>query len=814
MDRDLDQFTFNSRPAATTFSSKDQSRSERETYKYTVIICNNSSSVCQYCHIKIKQQDLMLMTKSQRNTNDAMKTPCFYGYHCDCFFLSSNVCKSTTELYGYSSLSKYHRHYIVRKIAKSQTKTPTVTKEVPGDLKVGYSILDRRLNYYCEQCNMAMLPTDIKIAGILKKYSDMVVYHPRCFSQIFERHPIKLQGLDKLLPHDISGLKSMLNIIDTSNNTYYRCNTPRSQLDSAMKFKTTTDAFLWPRDSSSSGYTWREHEQNRQNYSSSSSPADKIWNSKQSRQPSIHPSYADFRRRPTEFDELLQESLPGKSSVEKTGQQKSHNIQTGKQSHIGYQKSYNKPENQPYAEQQKYQNRQTDKNPYLEQQKSLQNQNLMPSSSSIGSKKRKARKRKKSFKPNTDNCATRNWSSSGARPTDQMGNVPNPQKKEDFRRSSSSDSNCDPGKMSHQNTEPTRQSHHSSECSQPPHQDSSDCSGKVELKKSTIRSEITSILYEYNHDYITSKKVRTMLMQKFGCDLTPHKKYIDDTIMELLDVIDNNPINLKSIPGRVFVEEGDIEYTPDTSDRNDDSHDSDSPVKSPMSANIDDISPFAIMSNQADKIALSNVDTSVCRTSSKSAWGDKSNSPMEKNKVSNSDDKGTSADKEMSKDGTLGKKYALKKDDKPINLCECCLCCFRIQTLEEIASLYEHVQTKHKKETRCVVCDIKFKDCYSLMLHVAEFHRGGKSFRCKNCCENFNYHSELAKHQDFCFLSSESDDLEDSPINSPQKKKQKFEKSRPVMPELVNTLKNTQDTLDKIKTLITSEASSYEGQDW
>ena len=43
-------------------------------------------------------------------------------------------------------------------------------------------------------------------------------------------------------------------------------------------------------------------------------------------------------------------------------------------------------------------------------------------------------------------------------------------------------------------------------------------------------------------------------MQKFGCDLTPHKKYIDDTIMELLDVIDNNPINLKSIPGRVFVE--------------------------------------------------------------------------------------------------------------------------------------------------------------------------------------------------------------------------------------------------------------------
>ena len=48
-------------------------------------------------------------------------------------------------------------------VSKSQSKSSTVTKEVPSDLKVGYSILDRRLNYYCEQCNMAMLPTDIKI---------------------------------------------------------------------------------------------------------------------------------------------------------------------------------------------------------------------------------------------------------------------------------------------------------------------------------------------------------------------------------------------------------------------------------------------------------------------------------------------------------------------------------------------------------------------------------------------------------------------------------------------------------------------------
>ena len=81
-----------------------------------------------------------------------------------------------------------------------------------------------------------------------------------------------------------------------------------------------------------------------------------------------------------------------------------------------------------------------------------------------------------------------------------------------------------------------------------------DQGSKVELKKSTLRSEITKILYKYNHDYITSKIVRTMLMKKFGADLTPHKKYIDNTIMELLEVIDNDPINLKSIPGRIFVD--------------------------------------------------------------------------------------------------------------------------------------------------------------------------------------------------------------------------------------------------------------------
>ena len=49
------QFTFNSRPAAANFqpSSKDKSRASKDQHKYTVIICNNSSSVCQYCHIKV-----------------------------------------------------------------------------------------------------------------------------------------------------------------------------------------------------------------------------------------------------------------------------------------------------------------------------------------------------------------------------------------------------------------------------------------------------------------------------------------------------------------------------------------------------------------------------------------------------------------------------------------------------------------------------------------------------------------------------------------------------------------------------------------
>jgi hypothetical protein len=102
------------------------------------------------------------------------------------------------------------------------------------------------------------------------------------------------------------------------------------------------------------------------------------------------------------------------------------------------------------------------------------------------------------------------------------------------------------------------------------------------------------------------------------------------------------------------------------------------------------------------------------------------------------------------------------------------------------------------------------------MLHVAEFHRGKDSLKCRKCRQTFNHHSELSKHWDFCYLSSESEDmeLEETPVRTPRKKqKQKFQKRQPGMPELVNTLKSTQHTLNKIKTFITSEAGPYEPED-
>ena len=58
------QFTFNSRPAAANFqrSSKEQSRPDKEQYKYTVIICNNTNSVCQYCHIKVFYTSMFILS--------------------------------------------------------------------------------------------------------------------------------------------------------------------------------------------------------------------------------------------------------------------------------------------------------------------------------------------------------------------------------------------------------------------------------------------------------------------------------------------------------------------------------------------------------------------------------------------------------------------------------------------------------------------------------------------------------------------------------------------------------------------------------
>ena len=62
---------------------------------------------------------------------------------------------------------------------------------------------------------------------------------------------VSYQGLEKLLPYDVSGLRSMLNII-SPGASYDRYPDQATQIDSVMKFKTSKDAFLWPRDNPSS----------------------------------------------------------------------------------------------------------------------------------------------------------------------------------------------------------------------------------------------------------------------------------------------------------------------------------------------------------------------------------------------------------------------------------------------------------------------------------------------------------------------------------------------------------------------------------
>ena len=241
-----------------------------------------------------------------------------------------------------------------------------------------------------------------------------------------------------------------------------------------------------------------------------------------------------------------------------------------------------------------------------------------------------------------------------------------------------------------------------------------------------------------------------------------------------------------------------------------------SPVMSPMSANIDDISPFTIMSAQADEIALSNVDTTSTTQSSKAAWGDKSNSPKEKSLTDklallttpekSPAQKAIPAEKPVTKTvdkptpKSPDKTYAFSTKDTPINLCACCLCCFRIQSLEELPSLYKHIKSQHNTARTCVLCSITYKDVYALMLHVAEFHRAAHVFRCVTCGSRFDYHAELAKHTDMCFMSDVS-----SEEGSPVKKRFKRGDSAAgavIPPELVSTLNKTQDTLNKINEFI------------
>ena len=244
---------------------------------------------------------------------------------------------------------------------------------------------------------------------------------------------------------------------------------------------------------------------------------------------------------------------------------------------------------------------------------------------------------------------------------------------------------------------------------------------------------------------------------------------------------------------------------------------------------IDDISPFAIMGNQTETIEQSNVDDSVGEKSSTHAWGDKS-TPLVRSTDTDAEEEDIQT--KCSEDGDIsgetesnakeskdcprsGKTYAISKDDKPINLMECCLCCFRIQSYEEVLSLYSHIKIKHQTSRVCAVCNIKFPDVYKLMLHVVEFHRGTKSLRCRKCKKKFQYHDELKKHVDYCFLSDISDnemddEVEASPTKSPKNKKQKFDNSATGIAQLVSTMKNTQNTLDKINELINLEPSRFE----
>ena len=137
-----------------------------------------------------------------------------------------------------------------------------------------------------------------------------------------------------------------------------------------------------------------------------------------------------------------------------------------------------------------------------------------------------------------------------------------------------------------------------------------------------------------------------------------------------------------------------------------------------------------------------------------------------------------------------------------VDLRHCCLCCFRIQTMEEIASLYSHINTRHGQDKACAACSISFTDVYKLMVHVAQMH---PDFQCCRCKKTFKYHEELKVHSKECILEYESDEEEEDDAMcstsdtieppSPNSSRSEYEK----------TLANSQKTIDRINGILEPE---------
>ena len=147
----------------------------------------------------------------------------------------------------------------------------------------------------------------------------------------------------------------------------------------------------------------------------------------------------------------------------------------------------------------------------------------------------------------------------------------------------------------------------------------------------------------------------------------------------------------------------------------------------------------------------------------------------------------------------LANAYDSSSTQTPINLCQCCLCPFRVHNVQELSSLARHIKDKHQADTSCAVCEKSFEDVYALMLHVAGQHRTSSSFTCKQCDNKFEYHTTLAKHAAVCFAFEDISDIDEESEEPPEKrvKYAGYEENLPGMvDETDNTLSRIQDFLD------------------